>query len=122
MVLTYRSQRDHDYSYGKGWYLNHDARMRTAANGDEEYRSPFGRHETYVKSGATYLTPHNFDTTLTVNAGVRTVTNRFGTAIGGPAKRVEYGSAEQAGQAREDPVNNQPPAPTREEASWNWVR
>ena len=79
MVLTYRSQRDHDYSYGKGWYLNHDARMRTAANGDEEYRSPFGRHETYVKSGATYLTPHNFDTTLTVNAGVRTVTNRFGT-------------------------------------------
>ena len=79
VVLTYRSQRDHDYRYGRGWYLNHDTRMRTEANGDETYRNGFGLYEVYAKNGASYAPPHNFDTTLTVTAGARTVTNRFGT-------------------------------------------
>ena len=81
MVLTYRSQRDHDYRYGRNWYLNHDSRMRTEPSGDEYYRNGYGRHELYVKTGPNnYLAPHNYDTTLNVNAGARTVTDRFGTA------------------------------------------
>lgn len=79
--LTYRSRSDHDYRYGRGWFLNHDMRMRTETNGDETVQSGHGRQDTYPLVGGNYLPPMQHDTTLTVTSGVgRTIVDRFGTA------------------------------------------
>ncbi|MCA9316687.1 MAG: hypothetical protein KDB73_14475 [Planctomycetes bacterium] len=79
VTLTYRSRSDHDYRYGRGWFLNHDIRMRTETNGDETVQSGHGRQDTYALVTAAYVPPLHHDTSLVVGGGGgRTITDRFG--------------------------------------------
>ena len=78
LSLTYRSRRDFDGRYGNSWFLNQDVRMKTETNGDMTYQSPYGRLDTYVKSGTNFISPIHYDTTLAPSGSNHTVTDRFG--------------------------------------------
>ncbi len=78
LTLTYRSRRDFAGRYGNSWFLNQDVRMKTETNGDMTYQSPYGRVDTYVKSGSTFIPPTHYDTTLAPSGSNHTVTDRLG--------------------------------------------
>ena len=46
--LTYRSRREYDYRYGRGWFFSEDARLFQQSNGDERAYDGRGRRDVYA--------------------------------------------------------------------------
>ena len=80
VYLTYRSRRTFDGRYGQSWFLNHDVKLETEANGDLTYHNGYGRLDAYVSQGGGVFTPPvHYDTALSVVGNQTFITDRFGT-------------------------------------------